>query len=156
VPPEPKPMDEEPARRVRALRAFTELVAARETPPGTIYETTVLSRADLGGDATLLLYAIPRSEAPDRILLSGWLHARLPPGADRPSPLFAPTEAPVTIDRDQALGDPTGPVLFAEDVPAAEHVFASLRFALPLWVVTDAGIWRVAEGEVAWIGRPGG
>lgn len=101
----------------------------------------------------LLLYALPVASTPDEVLLGGHHRFHLDPTGTRlleaDALSTACTRTTVKALAETNLDSGVAVRNLLDDTPNEIHVYLSLRYRVPLYIVTrDLRLWKVAEGRM--------
>jgi hypothetical protein len=146
--PTPRPLDAELAAMYRALQTATkspQFVRRTEN-----YNPVVLPGA-LIGQPGWLVYLLAATTDPKEVVVGGHYCMRVSADGDKLLETRPLSKGFLVLQKGQ---DTAG--LFVthliSDAPIETHVFVSLLHGQPLFVITSAGMWRVADGAITHTG----
>lgn len=146
------------ARQRAQLQARVTVRPLVDTPCAERYDSLSLRHPH---SDDLLVYAMPVAADPDEVLLGGYYRFRLnPEGTDvRENDALATacTRASVQSLRATTLESGVAVRNLLDDTPHEIHIYLSLRYKVPLHVITrDLRLWEVRDGKMRVVReRPG-
>ena len=151
---EPAAPAELPTPEQRAMwRARKTALSAEVTRCSRAYNTVVL-RGDALKLPGWLVYLIPATTEPGRILVGGYYRIHVSPQGDKVLSVTAFSKSCLAIPPQDTQGAGAYFNHLLSDAPTETHVFLSRSHRKPMYVRTRRGVWLVDGDTITFLGSP--